>query len=56
MTASLRSSMIAELLTDYVEERVRQFPKAVFDLAEVKRSLRACLSRFNLRRLGLAWG
>ncbi len=43
MTASPRSSMIAELLTDYVEERVRQFPKAVFDLAGVKRSLSAVL-------------
>ena len=43
MAASLRSSMIAELLTDYVEERVRQFPKAVFDLAGVKRSLSAVL-------------
>ncbi len=43
MTGTVRSPMIAELLADYVEERVRQFPKATFDLAGVKRSLNAAL-------------
>ena len=38
-----KSNMIAELLADFVEERVRQFPKAPFDLANVKRSLNAVL-------------
>jgi len=36
--------MLSELLADYVEERVRQFPKQSFDLAAVKRALGANLS------------
>ena len=43
MTGTVRSTMLAELLADYVEERVRQFPKATFDLAGTKRSLNAVL-------------
>ena len=43
MTGHPKSTMIAELLADYVEERVRQFPKATFDLAGTKRSLNAAL-------------
>ena len=35
-----RTTIIAELLQDYVEERVRQFPTQSFDLDAVKRTLR----------------
>ncbi len=43
MTSHRKSTMVGELLADYVEERVRQFPSAAFDLAGVKRSLNGVL-------------
>jgi len=43
MTGTVRSTMLAELLADYVEERVRQFPHAPFELAGVRCSLNAAL-------------
>ena len=39
MAGGARAQMIAEMVDEYVEERVRQFPTQVFDLAAVKRAL-----------------
>ena len=44
MTSDRKSTMVGELLADYVDERVRQFPTAAFDLAGVKRSLDGALT------------
>ena len=39
MAGDARSKLIAELVSEFVEERVRQFPTQVFDLAAVKRAV-----------------
>ena len=43
MGAEARAQIIAELVDEYAEERVRQYSTQVFDLAAVKRSLRESL-------------
>ena len=43
VSGGARAQMVAELLDDFVEERVRQFPKQAFDIAAVRRALRETL-------------
>ena len=43
MGREARAQMIAELVDDYVEERVRQFPTQAFDVAAVRRALQEAL-------------
>ena len=43
MAGDARSKLIAELVSEFVEERVRQFPTQVFDLAAVKGSVTMAL-------------
>ncbi len=43
MAGDVRSKLIAELVSEFVEERVRQFPTQVFDLAAVKRAVTLAL-------------
>jgi len=39
MAGDARSKLIAELVSEFAEERVRQLPMQVFDLAAVKRAV-----------------
>jgi hypothetical protein len=43
MTGDARTGIIKELLQDFVEERVRQFPTKIFDLKTVRRALEPAL-------------
>jgi hypothetical protein len=43
MAADARTGIITELLQDFIEERVRQFPTKVFDVKTVKRALEPTL-------------
>jgi len=43
MAGDARSKLIAELVSEFVEERVRQFPTQVFDLAALKRAVATAL-------------
>ncbi len=43
MASDARGKLIVELVAEFVEERVRQFPTEVFDLAVLKRALSAAL-------------
>src|SRR3954466_7350798 len=48
MAGDARSKLIAELVSEFVEERVRQFPSQVFDLAALKRAVATALRRAEL--------
>jgi hypothetical protein len=52
MAGEARGQMIAELLDDYIEERVRQFPNQAFDLASVRRALQQLLKEGEAGDLG----
>ncbi len=43
MAGDPRTGIITELLQDFIEERVRQFPTKVFDIKAVKRALEPTL-------------